>query len=42
MGTGIGVLCLVLVIAAYIAGRVGYGIAIDRKKESDYDKMKGI
>ena len=39
MGTGIGVLCLVLVIAAYIAGRVGYGIAIDRKKESDYDKM---
>lgn len=39
METGIGILCLMLVIAAYIAGRLGYGIASDRKKESDYDKM---
>lgn len=39
METGIGILCLVLVVAAYIAGRVGFAIANDRKKESDYDKM---
>lgn len=39
METGIGILCLVLVVAAYIAGRVGFAIENDRKKESDYDKM---
>lgn len=39
METGTGILCLVLVVAAYIAGRVGFAIANDRKKESDYDKM---
>lgn len=39
METGTGILCLVLVVAAYIAGRVGFAIENDRKKESDYDKM---
>lgn len=39
METGTGILCIVLVFAAYIAGRVGFAIANDRKKESDYDKM---
>ena len=39
MEHGIAILCLVLVVAAYIAGRVGFAIENDRKKESDYDKM---
>ena len=39
MEHGIAILCIVLVFAAYIAGRVGFAIANDRKKESDYDKM---
>lgn len=39
METGTGILCIVLVFAAYIAGRVGFAIENDKKEKSDYDKM---
>ncbi len=39
MEHGIAILCIVLVFAAYIAGRVGYAIENDKKEKSDYDKM---
>ena len=39
METGIAILCIVLVFAAYIAGRVGFAIENDKKEKSDYDKM---
>ena len=39
METGIAILCIVLVFAAYIAGRVGFAIENDKEEKSDYDKM---
>lgn len=39
MEHGIAILCIVLVFAAYIAGRVGFAIENDKKEKSDYDKM---
>ena len=39
MEFGIAVLCVILIFAAYIAGRVGYAIEKDKKEKSDYEKM---
>ena len=39
MEVGIAVLGIVLIFAAYIAGRVGYAIENDKKEKSDYGKM---
>ena len=39
MEHGIAILCIVLIFAAYIAGRVGYAIEHDKNKKSDYEKM---
>lgn len=39
MEHGIALLCLVLVVAAYIVGRVGFALENDKKEKSDYDKI---
>lgn len=39
MEHGIALICIVLIAAAYIVGRVGYAIENDKKENSDYDKM---
>lgn len=35
----IALICIVLIIVAYIIGRVGYAVENDKKEKSDYDKM---
>lgn len=39
MEHGIAIICIVLIFAAYMVGRVGYAIEKDKKEKSDYDKM---
>lgn len=39
MEHGVALLCIVLVCAAYIIGRVGYAIENDKNEKSDYEKM---
>ena len=39
MEFGVTILCAVIAIVAYIAGRVGYAIENDKEEKSDYKKM---